>query len=821
MKVEVYKLYDNHVKLLDTISTPTVSYLAKGFQPDGKFNSGNTDTLGNTIENKFDSKGSEYNFGSTIKNIVLDYAGPEFVHDYSKYTSFKEDGVAKINIKLEVTDALGIDCDKFQIGFFYGTKDEKILYESKHIFSKDDVNEGDINWDSQFNYNYDGPLAEIINAEGPDFVTANGDGFVYHKGAIENYVIDFNLNFTGDSTEGALGLAYQDLKDGIYQTFTELNAGNMFVKLWDLAGNEYVFTGLKPLMVIPWTFEELEDYLDPLELYFYDTYPANMLLLQDVIGQSNIVVKNTNKTITEKYGFETVLKLEPDTVGYLVDMSRKIEDFDLYEEVDGIDSVGYVKAYAFLYTDKFDYQTIQMIKQTTYAKGTLGPWIRECEDNIRKIEADRYVPDFAQGSKFHEFVNFLCQFLNTAWCPLDKDCRIGLLEKISRIGDFNDIDKIEFPAVQYWSDDRGNELEFDKAAIDAIKGMSKKYSNLDMDGYDCIRYLYKNLPYINMYKGTIDCFKIIFNSLGINAELIPLWSKNEGEGSTDWQCEYFYDKDKNNPEAWNKYITDEYYLSSHLELKVHGYLAYDLIDIASSIVKLAKSVLPVVRVIEHLLVEEFSQSSNCLALGFTDNTHTFEDTENCLQCISFLWNCNDWKFNIRNGEIEIRVPQIALRCTNDGAEWWKGFNANGVVNNPTNNNNRTRNVAKFFNMMGRTLKNSDLYMFVDYSNKKGELPDTDYFKSLVALSYNKLEIADVNWDSGYMVLKAKNNSFDGIARLNTADYIQVTFVFNRVSHLCYTTDIKTALSEPTIDAGVVSLPGYKPFTWPRYKKEVI
>lgn len=817
MRVEVYKLYAENNKILDSVSTPTVSYESRYFPPDGKFNSNAMDNTGLTIDNKFDSRGSEYDLGSRISNVVLDYAGPEFVADHSNYTSITTDGVATIHVKLDVTDSVGLDTEKFQIGFFHGTADERILYESAHTFTEDDVPAGELNWDNQFNDAYDGPLAPVIAESSQDFITCGDEGFLYRNGNSDKYTIDFNFNFFGDTTEGTMKLVYDDLDDGIYRTFEELNAGSLFVRVWDLAGNEYVFTGLKPLIVVPWSLENFTDMLDPLNLFFRDTYPANMLLGDNVIGQTTILVENTNRVLSRKYGLETVLRLTEDSPGYLVELSRKDEDYDTTQDVDGIDSVGYVTAIAYLYCDKFDKDTIALLRKTTLARGTLGPWVKECEDNTRKINVDPFIPEFAKDTTFAHFCKFLEKFLNTAWCPLDKDCRIGLLEKISRIGDFNDIDRAEFPVIQYWAEDRGSELAFDKAAIDAIRSMSKKYNNLDMDGYECIRYLYKNLPYINLYKGTLNCFRIVFNSLGINAELIPLWAKNDGEGNEDWQPEYYYDKDKDDVRAWNKFIDDSYYLSSHLELKVHGYLAHDLVDIASSIVKLARSILPVVRVIQYLLIEEFSQSSNFLTLGYIPNSRALADNENAIQCISFLWKCSDCEHRtVNDHEVELRIPQVSERVTTDAAPWWQGWTGSATVGPVVRNgvrisNNPTLNACKFFNMMDNTLRNNKLYMYVDYSNcPDGDVPATDWLASLKPLGKNELSVTSIKWDSGFVDVRLDSNNLAGIAQLDTADYMSVTFVFNRNTGLCYTTDLKTAIATPKTDG---TLPGYKPYTW--------
>lgn len=802
MKTEVYKLYSDNIKILNTISTPVVSYESPYFPPDGKFNSDNK-----TVLNKFDSTGANYDLSSSIQDVILDYGIPSLVKDYSNYTAFKENNKASINIKFELKDNLGIDCDKFQLGFFYGTSSEQVLFERRHTFDDSNVPQGDI--EETYNNDYEGPAKEVFAEYAEDTISKNSKDYITRNDA-GNYIVDFNLNFFGDSTEGTLGLLYEDLTNGKYSTYEEFTAGNLFVKLYDLAGNEYVFTGFKQLTTLPWTLDKFLELVKPLTLVFYDTYPRNLFLPDDVIGKTSIFVKNENKDISEKYGFETKLELEHGSLGYLVDLNKHVDDYDLYQDVDGIDGAGYVKASAFLKSDFFDNATNNLLRTYTTAKGSLGPFVRQCEDNTRKLNVDPFVPEFAEGTLFHKFCKFLEQFLNTAWCPLDKDCKIGLLEKIARIGDFNDIDKIEYPAIQYWAEDRGSELVFDRKVMDAIKELSSQYNGLNTENYDCLRYLYRNLPLINMYKGTLNCFRLVFNSIGINAELIPLWGRKDGTGN--YIPEYLEDRNVQNPA-----ITDDYYLSSHVELKIHGYVASDLLKIASSLVTLARSVLPCVRVIEYLLIEEFSKSSNYLTLGYFDGSKTLPKEQNLLQCISFLWDTKDIAYKpVSEKYVDIFIPQVCERCSTDAASWWKGYNpAIGIVDGTTVDNikirnNRTLNPSKFLNMLTRTLRNHELKAVFDIAmllDKAAELPEQDWQKYLKPLSPITLDIVHIKWDSGYYIIRINSDDLAKISRFSQADYAIMTFVFNRTTEFCYTAKLTTALAQPTNE-----LPGYKDIT---------
>ena len=191
-----------------------------------------------------------------------------------------------------------------------------------------------------------------------------------------------------------------------------------------------------------------------------------------------------------------------------------------------------------------------------------------------------------------------------------------------------------------------------------------------------------------------------------------------------------------------------------------------------------------------------------------------------------LWNCSDCDYrSISNDEVEIRIPQIAERCCVDGSDWWQGYNPiagkiSSVIHDGIKiSNNKTLNACKFFNMMGKTLRNHKVYTYIDYSTSTDNtyLDKDEWYNQLIPLGENKIDTVSVKWDSGYYIIRAKMNSLNSIAQLNTAKYITFTFVFNRNTGLCYTTDLETALKDVTSD----KLPGYKPYMWSKYKNERI
>lgn len=777
MKVEVFKLYDSGNKLFDSIIES--NYITWRFDSKNRrdFDPHINDlTPGPQAKDTvyLDGNMGEYDLVSTIKNIVLKYDTPVFLKDKSKYTNFyKFEGSDLVEFPMEfyVSDKLGLDNEVVEIGFNWNdtthtSSDGKVLYSQRRDFVNDDGR----------------PIKDEIAGNFEPYLSSEFfvDSFSTQIDSITNTLtkITFKIKMAGNY----LKEVHNDLIEGKYTAFTYLD--KLYVKMYDLAGNEVVLFGNKPLIPIPYTMDKFVELLQRLTLTFYDTYPVNLFLDQDVIGNTTAFLENPNVEFTKKFGLDTVLTLEKESLGYLVDGTRKEsgrEEGDdviiITQDIDGIDAVGYVIADAWLKGDIFDDEINSVIRNHTFVWAKLGEFIKECIENRRKLSVEPFLPEFTKGTLFHDFCKLLEHFLNTEYTPLEKSCRIGLLEKIKRIGDFNDIGEIEFPAVKYYADNRGSELDFDLEAFNGIRDMSKRYNNFDFDTKQLVRDMYRLLPYVNRYKGAITCFNILYRALGLNVELIPLWGKKgESEGDTEFVEEIFAD--------------DTYWLSSHIILKVNGYLAYDLAEIATAIYRLARSILPVIRVIDYLLIEEFSSSANYLKLGYVGKTHDLSD--NTLKHIIFLWNKKDISVHYGKSQTIVKIPVFAEKC----------FFADNTAPAPA-----TNNCIHYFSRFANTVKTHTLKMAFEFPKSKNGNNEIRGMDDLKPFTDGRMDFTKLTWENNHLYLYCKGDN-SALAGLNTGDFLMVTFVYRDTSlNLCYPITLKELLNRNDKD-----LPGWYPLS---------
>lgn len=791
MKVEVFKLYSDNDKTFDSINPSYIKWL---------FDSKNTRDippvhLNDELERPqsedtiyFDGKISEYDLKSTLKNVVLKYDKPTLMSDKSKYTNFYEQENSNdviFPMEFYVYDQLGLDTDIIEIGLNYdeSTNAGEILYKLKRNFTEDlpigtveEVNVG-----------------KYTKLDEEEFKVEN---FSIEKEQLTKTLHRINFDIVLSNTDnGALFEVDNDIELGKYTEYKELE--KLYIKVWDLAGNELIIFGEKPLIPITSTQMSFVEKLQKLIISFYGTYPKNLFLENDVIGNTTILVENQNGLLCYKYGMDIVLRLENDSLGYLVENTKRydttdgfiqnIEELNLTQYVDGIDAVGFVKANAWLYSSIFNNELNGFIKSHTFERGLLGSFIKECIDNTRKINVEPFLPDFTRGSVFFDFCKFLETFLNTEYTPLEKNCRVGLLEKIKRIGDFNDIHNIEFPAIKYYAEDRGSELQFDLEAFEKIRDMSTKYNDFDFDTKNMIRDLYKKLPFINKYKGTIDCFNILFRTLGLNVELIPMWAKKENEDSdVIFVPEYDTVFGNEDPNYTNTEYDDSYWLSSHILLKVNGYLAYDLVKIANAIYKLARSVLPVVRVIHHLLIEERSISANYLKLGFIDlQRDNSSSKENDIQGISFSWKTDRIKLVYKGGDVILEIPAYVDLCetSTDWDDWDEDYP-----------NPKVGNCIGFFNSFKCMLNNYDRKLVIDFSKLSSGLTVADSLGDLVPKTFGGIKTKKITFETNKIKIHCDPSSIGVLSSIKTTDYLSITFVFRRITNkFCYTAKLQDVI----------------------------
>lgn len=285
------------------------------------------------------------------------------------------------------------------------------------------------------------------------------------KGYDANYV----------NTDPALYQAWKDLiesDDATEQQIMEAweACDGVKFKFFDVAGNTTYWV-MPHIEIVVVTLEDLYN-IKKLLLEFINTHPADLQLGTDLIGRTTIKVTNPNSKFSDS---DILIELDEASLGELYKNTRKetyitIEGKHIAkiatEDVGNIDDSGWVIAHAMIdipeFIDELDsFRT--MIRNLSRVDGSLGEWIKECSDNLRKITLDPFVPQYLKettnkNSAYYKFVKFTERYLNTMFKAYDKNCYISVLEAIARIGNFNDYTTIYKNLLDKYDNDHGDML---------------------------------------------------------------------------------------------------------------------------------------------------------------------------------------------------------------------------------------------------------------------------------------------------------------------------------------------------------------------------
>lgn len=399
------------------------------------------------------------------------------------------------------------------------------------------------------------------------------------------------------------------------------------VRFYDIAGNVIDDTLDRAFVVFSVTKENLLADVQRLKLSFAETYPQNMLVAKNVLGHTTVVVDDLNETLRD-YGFTPRLGLLDGSVGYLSGEVKQDEyDISTFTQlVDGIDSSGSVKVYAYLDGElgnvscHIDDETTEAIEVTldkdfatelkalTYVEGELGRFIVECESNKRKLNIEHFVPSVLKAERFYGLCKLFEQFLNTMYTPMSGDCRIGILEKIDRISHFKDPDTCEPELLPSFAEEHGSELTFNhdevKRAADVLrKYLSEETYNSEELVEQIYRRYYSILPYIDRWKGTDTSIYLIFRVLGIDTEVIPLWEGPNGDLVSEDRA------------------GDDYRLTSHIRLKLTSseITRKDMVALSNFAIRAVKSILPITRVLSDVRAEDEGLTDDKITITIIKN----------------------------------------------------------------------------------------------------------------------------------------------------------------------------------------------------------
>lgn len=349
---------------------------------------------------------------------------------------------------------------------------------------------------------------------------------------------EYILTFEFNPLHSSLGM-------DIDQLLEKLNDNEITIRVFDINANgvEYKTYGE------PWKYitseEDIFD-LQKLVIRFSNIIPEDMILAPNIEGECVVTVFNPNSYL---WTIQPTIVLNDESIGEIdgdIDFSDYAEHGIAKFKVKRIVEQGNVIVDAWINIDNPKIHDI--VYNSTFAEGILGPWLVEDERN-RKIKLLDYPPAYLHDRDYWQFVKFTEKFLNTMYTGMNKKTSIGILEKVARIADFNYINDVEAKLLNHYKEHFGIELDPNvddlrhfllqkKIALKnedgEIVANADAYEDMTSDELDnFIRYVYHEIPEYNQYKGSYKGVKMALNMLGLCCKLVELWSKVDNKDVDD------------------------------------------------------------------------------------------------------------------------------------------------------------------------------------------------------------------------------------------------------------------------------------------------
>lgn len=471
---------------------------------------------------------------NTVETVVIDNIPPSFVSDKDTEYIWLKEGKSDItrHCSFVFKDQAGLDFKQFAI--FIGKPDD---LETLNETAKDKKDAKTHKTDEMCLYYYSRKHDWAIYNEDlidPSSLTIKADG--YHT-----YKIEFDMKY---------GASDDEVK--------RLNTEGLQLYVWDKAGNGSVYAFGKDEKEksggVPGTLEgrrwllvdsdsDIAD-LDKLVIKFYDAEPENMIVNENQLGSVWCSIYNPNRDF---WPIDVVVQLSDTSVGR-IDMST-YDDSKYYDymnpddegkstgvvrfKIVDIQKYGKVEVQAWLQTGNKNFDDI--MKASTYAEESCGPWIiKDAEGRVYNIR--RYVPKYLRNTDYYQFIEFFELFLNTMYTNLTKGTNISILEKIAKISDFNDIDRIEHGLAWHFAKSFGCEYDIDLDTMQKLNLGFLRYSTADEEAFiesnrteddviDIIKYAIKCLPMYNQIKGSEKGVIMALKMFSMSCKMINLWVK--------------------------------------------------------------------------------------------------------------------------------------------------------------------------------------------------------------------------------------------------------------------------------------------------------
>lgn len=501
---------------------------------------------------RFNSDVLDYKIKAIIRNVVLKYDSALINYDFNYLNDnplypkvvtvlVDEDDIYKYSYQIPFNfmfvDPLGIDGSCLEayvnnLPFFKALRNNPFDTEV-HVTEYNDPTEYGFQTDQMIGIFHDS--TDVANVDLVYNCTKIND--ILTAKSYYNYKLTLSgHNYFDDdinSTDEEIANFETALTNGIEAEIIDAwnNASGIKFKFFDIAGNITYYV-MPKIHITTVTIDTIKN-INKLLISFKDIYPEDLDLSNGKIGKATIVAKNLNKDL-----LNGVIKigLLPDSKGSLLDFSynsylENENGFLNYAtiDVDNIIDAGYVKAYAYIDLNlKGELSYVNdLVYRLTYNTGDLGAFIRECLDNKRKINIKTFLPSYLEDSEFANFIDLTEKYLNQMFSPIDSYCSISVLEKVSRISNFNNIDKIEKPLFDKYAYENGNNLDLTFGAVNKLLSVQKTtmidetetYVVQEYDPENVMRTILSMTSVINGIKGTNAVIPLILNIFGIQSKL--------------------------------------------------------------------------------------------------------------------------------------------------------------------------------------------------------------------------------------------------------------------------------------------------------------
>ena len=543
---------------------------------------------------------------NSVQNVTIDSTPPKFITDYgTEYLSLEcaIDGKIKEidnkfirfskatrTIQLVFQDDVGLD--KKQVALYFG--DEEIKWgEIKEL-------------PENVLYYYDRTLEKELKQPYVDNIFFNNPKSGQYQVNITLFESwgewdDNSQKIKENTIEHITDLGYlNDIEDDI-----KLNKNGTIVKrhkylqgqlnliVWDLAGNYSLYKIKSPFNTL--SLNDLNE-LVPVNILFKDIEPSNYFLEEGVEGKIVTQVYDPNDVLWE---YENVAKLLESSIGVIDKGSYDGDDNREHRPLDGIREFiithltesGQVEVEAWVETGFPEIDAY--IKERTYNTAICGPWVYG--DEGRKYHITPYVPKYLHGTEFADFIEFFQLYINTMYQGMENKRNISALEKIARIGNFNDIARLEDSLVYHYANQFGNEFDFNVDSLQNVNLINdgSGFTTRDVkETFDIIKYVLEELPAYNQYKGTNTGIALGVQMFGFVCKVINIWVNRDVE----------IEQNPNFVEEDRLYSFDNYFMTSRFDLELGGdnNTFQTFCENIDMFIDLIKSIKPITKILNYI-----------------------------------------------------------------------------------------------------------------------------------------------------------------------------------------------------------------------------